>query len=113
MKVREGFVSNSSSSSYVITMSKKRYAKLLEEADEIDCWLLERYSKESKLDELELMSIAWQDGNSEDLDEEEWEIPGRKGLIHVDEIHDNRSALYEKFKKMQKKHQCIITEEYF
>jgi hypothetical protein len=70
MKVRAGFVSNSSTSSFVLVVTKKNFDKVLKNSDDLTKDLIKRLNihETKKAFGKELTTIVWPDGNTNILD---------------------------------------------
>ena len=103
MKIRTGFVSNSSSSSFVITTTKKAYDRFLSTASEYEKAVLNALESDTaKLDGVDVVSFSCYsdcggggtfDSINENVDPEEY------GIVTSEDENDNMEAynIFERF----------------
>lgn len=70
MKIRTGFVSNSSSSSFTCLMTQKVYNSIYSELDLLSQTILEHISNETTFVGQKCMHMSWGDGNDDFLEYE-------------------------------------------
>jgi len=93
MKIRNGFVSNSSSSSFVYLLKKEDYAEMLESADKFQKQVLkELYPQEVNVFGMELMMVSGGSGNCSSF--EYMDVSFQDDDL---EDPDDEEAFYEKY----------------
>lgn len=66
MKVRTGFVSNSSSSSFICLISEEAYKKVLERLNSKDRYMVEKVAKTTKWCDIPARSVHWYSEDDDD-----------------------------------------------
>jgi len=99
MKIRNGFVSNSSSSSFVIVVPSEIHSKVLSEIDDnFITSVINEISKESKFNGNDVVTVVFEsDGYYPDLDVFDWEEEDTGGIDSINE------AFYA-YEEMLRKH---------
>lgn len=117
MKVRTGFVSNSSSTSYVLIMTKADYDAVLEKLPPLTRSLSDQLSKELTLSGTPIVVTQWMSGNEDSF---EWltidqelvkSYPSAEGEDSGDDSGETVWHCWKQFEKSAKENGGVMTSE--
>jgi hypothetical protein len=112
MKIRMGFVSNSSSSSFVIFVKKSDFDKIQATLSDLEKDILAFIEpKNVKAFDMDLVKISYLSGNVDSFDS--YTFKGDLSEEEREELEDGASCLFEKIVKLLKRVQYLSHEEDF